>query len=105
MKEFIENIKVGLKSIRVKLFLTLSLTILLIIIVLVILNNTVLETFYTYSKQKELKSVYQMVNEYYKRTENDFDLEAELERIAIRNDFDIVLRGTSDELIYTKRII
>ncbi len=101
MKEFIENIKIGMKSIRVKLFLTLSLTILLIIIVLVILNNTVLETFYTYSKQRELKEVYQMVNNYYNNAENDIDLEGELEKIAIRNDFDIVLRGTSDELIYT----
>ena len=102
MGKFIEKIKVGLKSIRVKLFLTLSFTILLIIIGLVILNNTVLETFYIYSKERELESVYEKLNDYYNNPdEYDIDLEKELERISIRNDFDILLRNKSDELVYT----
>ena len=101
MKEFIENVKIGLKSVTVKLFLTLSLTVLLIILVLVTLNNTVLETFYTYSKQRELKSVYNQLNDYYKNPDYSKDIEAELERIAIRNDFDILLKGLSDEILYS----
>ncbi len=100
MKKFIEKIKIGLKSIRVKLFLTLSLTILVIIIVLVTLNKTVLETFYIYSKQKELESVYGKVNEYYLEPDYEIDLKSELERAAIKNDFDILLKNSSDEVIY-----
>ena len=101
MKNFIGKMKEGLKSVRVKLFLTLSLTILAIITVLVILNNTVLETFYTYSKEKELKSVYTRLNAYYEDPDYSIDLEKELEKIAVRNDFDILIKGLSDELIYT----
>ena len=101
MKKFVERMKLGLKSIRAKLFLTLSVTILIIIFVLVILNNTVLETFYIYSKEKELKSVYEKLNEYYQEPDYKIDLESELEKIAIRNDFEILIKGLSDELIYT----
>ena len=101
MGKVVEKIKVGLKSIRAKLFLTLSGTILIIIFVLVILNNTVLETFYIYSKEKELKSVYEKLNEYYQEPDYKIDLESELEKIAIRNNFEILIKGLSDELIYT----
>ena len=101
MRNIIEKIKIGLKSIRVKLFLTLSLTILLIILVLVTLNNTVLEYFYIYSKERELKSVYIQINDYYKDPDYSIDLESKLEEIAIRNDFEILIKGLSDELIYT----
>ena len=60
-----QNIKQSLKSVRVKLFLTLSLVILLIITFLIILNNVVLGTFFLYSKTKTLKSVYELTNNYY----------------------------------------
>ncbi len=101
MEDFIKKVKIGLKSIRVKLFLTLSITILLIIVSLVILNNTVLETFYTYSKERQLKFVYSKVNNYYQNEDYSIDLDSELEKIAIRNDFDILIKGLSDECIYT----
>ena len=57
-----QNIKQSLKSVRVKLFLTLSLVILLIITFLIILNNVVLGTFFLYSKTKTLKSVDEFTN-------------------------------------------
>ena len=49
-----------LKSVRVKLFMTLSLVILLIIIFLILVNNFVLGRFYLYSKRQTLKSVYKI---------------------------------------------
>ncbi len=101
MKVKFEEIKKGFKSIRVRLFLTLSLTILLIIFVLVFMNNVVLETFYIYSKERELKSVYERVNNYYKDPDFSIDLKSELEKIAIRNNFDILIQGLSNECIYT----
>lgn len=59
-----------LKSVRVKLFLTLSLVILVIISFLIIVNNFVFGQFYLYSKRQTLKSVYQTVNDYYNNQEN-----------------------------------
>ena len=54
------------ESVKVKLFLTLSLTILLIIVFLIIVNNFALENFYLYNKEKTLKAVYETINNYYK---------------------------------------
>ena len=45
------KIKERLKSVRVKLFLSLAIVIVLIIAFLIIMNNIVLETFYLYSKK------------------------------------------------------
>ena len=51
------------KSIRVKLFLTLCVVVIIIIAFLIITNNFVLETFYLYSKQKNLMLLYDKSNE------------------------------------------
>ena len=77
-----DKIKKAIKSVRVKLFLTLSLVILLIIVFLILVNNFVFGQFYLYSKTKELKLVYKTVNEYYDNQEN-INLSAQLERMAI----------------------
>ena len=50
-----EKLKDTLKSVRVKLFITLSLVILLIILFLILVNNFVFGQFYLYSKTKALK--------------------------------------------------
>ncbi len=101
MRNFILKIKASLKSIRVKLFLTLSFIVILIILILVTLNNTVLETFYTYSKERQLKNVYERINNYYNNPDYSINIERELEGESIRNDFDILIRGRSDETIYS----
>ena len=44
-----------MKSVRMKLFATLSLVIILIIVLLIIMNSIVLETFYTISKINTVK--------------------------------------------------
>ena len=89
-----------LKSVRVKLFLTLSLVILGIIIFLVLVNNFVFGQFYLYSKQTALKSVYETVNNYYNNGEIG-DLATELEKIAVRNNFDILIRDDQNVNVYT----
>ncbi len=89
-----------LKSVRVKLFLTLSTVILLIILFLVLVNNFVLGQFYLYSKIQSLKSVYETVNEYYNNGKNG-DLESQLEQISIKNNFDILIRDNQNVNIYT----
>ena len=89
-----------LKSVRVKLFISLSMVILLIISFLIIVNNFVLGQFYLYSKRKALKSVYNTVNDYYTNSQNG-DLETQLEKIAIQNNFDILIRDNQNVNIYT----
>ena len=65
------------KSVRVRLFLVLSLIIIGIIIFLILVNNFVFGQFYLYSKRNALKSVYITVNDYYNNNEQG-DLSNEL---------------------------
>ena len=95
-----EKLKDTIKSVRVKLFITLSLVILLIILFLILVNNFVFGQFYLYSKTKALKSVYQTVNDYY-NSSIDIDLESQLEKIAIKNNFDILIKNNQNVNVYT----
>ncbi|MBR6033460.1 MAG: hypothetical protein IKP28_01765 [Clostridia bacterium] len=88
-------------SIRMKLFITLSVAIVLIIFLLILLNNFVLESYYLYSKQNDLISVYQNLNQYYNTSEPDADFELELEKIATDNNFDIIIKTDSGINVYT----
>ena len=98
-----DKIRKALKSVRVRLFITLSLVILLIIIFLILVNSFVFGKFYLYTKTKALKSAYEVVNNYY----NDFediqedDMESQLEKIAIKNNFDIVIKNEKNVNVYT----
>ena len=95
-----EKVKNALKSVRVRLFVTLSMVILLIILFLILVNNFVFGQFYIYSKTKSLKSVYQVVNNYYTSSQN-IDLEIQLEKIAINNNFDILIKNNQNVNVYT----
>ena len=88
------------KSVRVKLFLSLSLIIIGIIIFLILVNNFVFGQFYLYSKRAALKSVYLTVNDYYNNGEQG-DLTSELEQMAIKNNFDILIRNDQNVNVYT----
>ena len=94
------KIRNALKSVRVKLFMTLSLVILLIILFLIIVNNFVFGQFYIYSKTKSLISVYDLVNSYY-NGEVEGDITAELEKMAIQNNFDILIKNDQNVNVYT----
>ena len=95
-----KNIRI-FKSIRKKLFVSLCIIVLLIISVLIILNNTVLGKYYLYNKKKNLKIAYSVINEMYNNTENsDEEIEAELDKISIKNDFDILIKDDYNKEIY-----
>ena len=101
MKELKEKIKNVFSSVKVKLFVTLSLTILLVIVFLIIVNNFALENFYLYKKEKTLKAVYETINNYYQNESHDNDIATELEKIAIRNNFDILIKDNNGINVYT----
>ena len=95
-----KKIREALKSVRVKLFITLSFVILLIILFLIIVNNVVFGQFYLFSKTRALKSVYITVNNYY-NSSVDIDIESELEKISVQNNFDILIKNNQNVSIYT----
>ncbi|MCI8352756.1 MAG: hypothetical protein HFJ58_04030 [Clostridia bacterium] len=96
-----ENLKNKFKSIRIKLFLTLCIVVIIIIAFLIVTNNFVLETFYLYSKQKNLISVYNRINNYYKSEDSNINIELELEKAAINNNFDILIKTNRNISIYS----
>jgi two-component system sensor histidine kinase VanS len=73
----------------------------MIIIFLILVNSFALENFYLYSKQRTLKAVYETINNYYKNLEPENDIEKELEKISIRNNFDILIKDNNGINIYT----
>ena len=89
------------KSIKMKLFLTLTVTVFVIIFFLILINNVVLETYYMYTKQNNLFNVYKLVNDYYNSNLQNMDIQLELEKIAISNNFDIILKTNEDISIYS----
>ena len=101
MEKLKQKIKNLLSSVKIKLFITLSLTILLIIIFLIIVNNFALENYYLYSKEKTLKSVYEVINNYYNHPIQEGDIETELEKISVRNNFDILIKDNNGINVYT----
>ena len=88
------------KSIRNKLFASLCVIVLLIITFLIILNNFVLGRFYLYNKKKNLKVAYSIINELYNDENSEETINAELDRISIKNDFDILIKDEYNESIY-----
>lgn len=87
-------------SIRTKLFLSLCVIVILIITFLILLNNLVLENFYIYSKKNNLKNVYVIINHYYNNSYSQKEINNELERISVKNDFDILIKNDYNENIY-----
>ena len=87
-------------SIRTKLFLSLCIIVLSIITLLIILNNFVLEKFYLFNKESTLKTVCSIIDEFYSKSYSQSEINEELEKIAIKNDFDILIKNTNNENIY-----
>ncbi len=97
-----EHIKEKLKSIRVKLFLTLCIVVIIIIAFLILTNNFVLESFYLYTKTKNLISIYDRINNYYLQEQTDSSaIELELEKAAINNNFDILIQSENNISVYS----
>ena len=91
-KNIIIKIKNKFQSIRIKLFTTLCLTVAVIIVFLILINNFVLERYYLYSKQALLIKAYEKINACYNGTIKTSNIELELERLAVSNDFDILIK-------------
>ena len=97
----LNKIKDVLSSVKVKLFLTLSTTVLVIILFLILVNNFALENFYLYKKQSTLKAVYESINDYYKTPGQDNNIQTELEKLSIKNNFDILIKDNNGINLYT----
>lgn len=98
-------LKEKLKSVRVKLFLYLCIVVAIIVLFLIVINNVVLESYYLYSKTNNLKQAYEKINNYYNILEQNpnaqIDIEDELNRISIKNDFDILIMNHQNILLFS----
>ncbi len=94
-----EKVKNRVKSVRLKLFLTLCMVITTIVLILVLVNNVVLEKFYLYNKTKVMKNIYEQVNESY-NTHKDYDeIENSLRTIATKSNLDIVIKSNENVVL------
>ncbi len=91
------------KSVRAKLFFTLCVVILMLIGFFIIINNAVLEALYYYSKKESTLETYNYINENLSKIleEEKEKYELELEKISINNNFEILIIGTDNNLVYS----
>ena len=100
-----KKIKESPQSVRFRLFISLCIIVALIILFLIVINNVVLESFYLYSKIKNVKLAYEKIDEMYVgQEEGRYDSEAienELNKISVKNNFDILVIDNKNTIIYT----
>lgn len=101
-KKIIQYVKSKFQSVRIKLFATLCTTVAIIIVLLILINSIVLETYYIYSKQTMLLGAYKIINAYYNGSITSMNIEIELERLSLSNDFDILIK-TENKIYATNR--
>ena len=95
-----EHLSKQVKTVRGKLFLTLCIVVLSIILFLILVNSFVLEKYYQYTKSNQLKTLYNNINDYYKSEKPIDNFKEELDRISIKNNFDIIIKDQSDSAVY-----
>ena len=90
LKDFCEE---KIKSVRIKLFLIMSIMVIAIILFLIFANTFLIEKYYMHSKKDSLLQAYSRINNYISNNTNlsNSELDLELERIAINNNFSIVI--------------
>lgn len=96
-----EKLKEKFHSIQFKLFFVLCIAIIFLVICLIGINSLVLKSFYLHSKTKDIQAVYHKINQYYQAPNLEINLEAELKKIAFRNNFDILIKSDTDLIIFT----
>lgn len=90
------------RSVRTKLFATIIIVFMCILMIVVLLNSAILKTFYTYSKVNTIRSVYEQLNQYYQKdSQTILNIEEELEKVAARNEFDIVVKTDTNIVAYS----
>lgn len=91
-----------IKSVRMKLFLTVCVVVVLIILLLVLINSVVLEKFYIYSKAQKVREIYNEINLFYDNPNNteedEKNLESKIKLMALKNNLEILLK-TNDNVI------
>ena len=95
-----EKLKKNLKSVQVKLFVTLCVIIIVIMVFLILVNNVILETFYIYNKKNTLKDVYNQINMQYNSAFSQTQIETLLENIVAKNNFEMLIKN-GDTAVYT----
>lgn len=90
-----------IKSIKVRLFIILCTTVITIIAFLILANNMILEEYYLYSKQQKLLNAYAKINDYYNEKIDIKNIETELEKISINNNFDILIKSNNNIIVYS----
>ena len=88
------------KTVRGKLFFIMSIVVLSIILFLILVNSFVLEKYYQYTKSNQLKSLYNNINDYYNSDNPATNFKDELDRVAIKNNFDIIIKDENDKAVY-----
>lgn len=89
-----------IKSVRGKLFFTLCVVVLSIILFLIIVNSVVLEKYYQYTKSNQLKKLFVTINSYYNGEIQINNIEDELDKISIKNSFDIIIKNQQGTAVY-----
>ena len=94
-----KRVKEKFKSVRVKLFFTLSVVIMLIICLLIVMNSLILEGFYMFSKINTVKKVYQKINDLY--NSGDVAIFSSIKDDATANNFDIMIENEDYVLLFS----
>lgn len=94
-----KRVKEKFKSVRVKLFFTLSVVIMLIICLLIVMNSLILEGFYIFSKINTVKKVYQKINDLY--NSEDVAIFSSIKDDATANNFDIMIENEDYVLLFS----
>ena len=88
------------KSVRIKLFFMMTISIMVIIFILIFVNSFIIESYYLHYKKESLLSSYEKINKYISSNLSNSDRELELEKIAINNNFNILITNNSGISIY-----
>ena len=99
--EFIKKRKENItKSVRVKLFFIMTTTIMSIILLLIFVNSFIIESYYLHYKKETLLSSYEKLNKYLYSNMSTSAIELEIEKIAINNNFNILITNNRSISIY-----
>ena len=90
------------KSIRVRLFATISFAIIIVVLLLLLINSILLESFYSYNKRKSIINIYEQINSYYNNANNDNDFEEELKFKALKNNLEILIKTDTEVITLTR---
>lgn len=97
IKEKINNVT---KSVRTKLFFIMTGTIISIVLILILVNSIIIESYYLYYKKEKLLQSYSKINKYLSSDLSTSLVEIELEKIAINNNFNILITDKNNISIY-----